>query len=246
MQDEASRNLPPNPENIVNQEKLEACQAWTARLRQEDDIRNARIHQYKGMTESITALINNLPPAPAPLPDGTIPPLPDVITPNFAQPLARLRTREDMLQYGRTLLQPKAAPSRRKSVAPPPSALEGDADPDVINADVETGFSGALAELRTHAASLHQSAHRLDQFLKVSDKFLDQQLEETQKRLRDLALPTESSTSRGAAGENAGLQIAGVPGAGSSERQQSFGLTDLLRGISRAAVASKANAGRKA
>ena len=195
------------------------------------------------MTESITALINTLPPAPPALPDGTVPPLPDVVTPNFSQPLARLTTREDMLAYGRILCQPKAAPSRRKSVAPPPSSLDGDGDPDVVNADTETTFSAALGELRHHAASLQQSSYRMDQFLKVSNTFIDLQLEETQRKLRDLTLPSGTGGDRAvsAAREGSGLHIAGVAGAGgsSSERSPGLGLTDLLRQISRVSVSSK-------
>lgn len=196
------------------------------------------------MTESITALINTLPAAPPPLPDGTILPVPDVITPNFSQPLARVKTREDMLAYGRILCQPKAAMSRRKSAAPPPSSLESDADPDVVNANTETTFSAALGELRHHAASLHQSAHRIDQFLKISDKFLDKQLEETQRRLKELTLPGE--VGRNAIREASGLHIEGLPGIGGSNTgSRAIGLTELLRGISRANVLAAKSAGTR-
>lgn len=188
--------------------------------------------------------MNPFPSQPAPLVDGTIPPIPDIVTPNFSLPLARLRTREDMLAYGRRLCQPKPGPSRRKSVAPPPGSLDTDADPDVVNADTQTPFGAALGELRHHAASLHQSAHRFDQFLKVSDIFIDQELEETQKRLKELTLPGGWSSSGSGVMEGTGLQIEGVPGAGNRSRRQPIGLTELLRGISRADVARKASAQR--
>ena len=266
-------DLPPHSENVANQAKLEACTAWTDRLTHEDQTRNARINQYKVMTEAITKLTNVLPAAPVPAPADSaspaeLPPVPDILKPNFTMPIpSRLKTKDEILSFGRILLQPKLPPSstssRRKSVAASePTPEEAQGDPDEVNCNEELP-NLALDDLRHRAAAMYQTAHRVNQFLQTSDKYLDRHLEQTQLALSELMLgarsgsatasgarsPTGAQAASGDAaasggddgGTAMGLQLrTGAAGSvpAQSAARRSLNPRDLLRAISRADTAT--------
>lgn len=229
------------------------------------------------MTEAITKLTNVLPAAAQPAPDSASPAVADILKPNFTMPIpSRLQTKDEILSFGRILLQPKLPPSsassRRKSVAasePTPEHAQG--DPDEIRCNEELP-NLALDDLRHRAASMHQTIHRVNQFLETSDKYLDRHLEQTRIALGELMLGAGSASAdaggaRSAAGAQAasgdtaasggdhggtsmGLQLrtgAAASLSAQSAARRSLNPRDLLRAISRADTATaKAASGTSA
>jgi len=223
-------NLPPHPQNESNQAKLEACLAWSARLKAEDEARNTRIKEYKAMTEAITRLA--APPIPISA-EGDAE-FTDLLTPDWSQKVPRLKTKEDILAFGQRLLQAKQLDAGHKG-----KQAEQDT-PDDINVEAELGIN--LVDLRHQAASLHQAAYRLEQFLKIGDLFLKKHLAQSHLAVSLLTRPTDAHkdahrpTNAGSSGASSSrVQGGDLEGFLPSPNPLAHGdPRDLLRALSRA------------
>lgn len=201
VQDASTKKLPPNKENESNETKLAACQAWIKRLQEEDQARNARINQYKTMTERITKLTT---PLPAPVPSPSDPSqmiMPDLLQPNWSLPLPRFTNKADILAYGKTLMQSKpiaisSRSTRRKSAA----AAEAPSDSNTVN--IQDEYPVDYDEIRHQAASLAQSSYRVNQFVKLADTFITQHLQRTQASLAQIRSGNDNRASALTSGSN--------------------------------------------
>lgn len=193
-------------------------------------------------------------------------------SPNFSLEIPVLQNKEDVVAFGRRLLKPKAPKVRpRKSVTSRKTAGgdddtkddDEDEDPDVLDVTKELGLD--LDEIRFQAAHLHQETHRLEQFLKVSDKFLSSNLAKSYLALTQLSGPathTTTSTSSQTPGHtaqhgstvpastSAGLSSLGLPiSASSSSSLRKIGALrdprELLRTISKVDSSGANSASRR-
>lgn len=221
FQDVSSKKLPPNPENEANQAKLESCQAWIKRLQDEDKARNARINQYKAMTERITKLMTPLPPLPAssdPTSSTSLSEIPDLLQPNWTLAIPRFEDRSDMLSYGRKLLEPKPSTisTRRKSAAAAEANKKDNnttqEDPNIVN--VQDEYPIDYDEIRHQAASLAQNSYRINQFLKLADSFVTQHLAKTQASLAQFTTSGGASSSLDSIGSSSNPSTKGKNGHG--------------------------------
>lgn len=113
----------------------------------------------------------------------------DTLHPNWSLPLPKFKGKEDILAYGRKLVQPKPAPkppSRRKSTAAAAAAntTEDEPDPDVV--DIQSEYPIDTAEIRHQVSSLRQDTYRVEQFLRLADTFVTQHLQNTQAALKEI------------------------------------------------------------
>lgn len=158
------------------------------------------------MTERITKLMTPLPPLPGPFSSSSAPSsIPDLLQPNWSLPIPRFSTTDDMLAYGKKLLQPKPSTTstRRKSAAAAAAAAanneESNSDPNIVK--VQEEYPIDYDEIKHQAASMTQSAYRINQFLKLADTFITQHLSRTQIQLSQHVASLQSGNA-GASGGN--------------------------------------------
>lgn len=195
------------------------------------------------MFGTFSRLLEPVPTAP-PAADGQPATLPDIVKPNFSLSIPKLKSKEDMLALGEQLIlpvPPKAPGSaRRKSRGKAAEEVEEEApeDPDVLDIAKETGMS--LKDIRHQSASMQQTAHRIDQFLKLSNTFLSQHLARSHLALAQVSQSSLASASSGSssATKTSGLQIGQMPSLTSAAHGKKAMTRALLRGISKADTSS--------
>ena len=181
------------------------------------------------MTDSITRLA--APPPPAPITtDGVTE---DLLHPNWDLPIPRLRNQDDVLAYGRHLLQPKATTGKANKGKGRES--EADEHPDVV--DVEAELGSTLEVIKYQAAQMHQVSHRMRQFLKSSDDFIGIRLADSYLALSQQSYYSATSQRLGSGDgpcEEYNSSMAELPGV--AHKGSRCDARDLLRGISRGEV----------